>query len=325
MKKLLVGDTGEYLSHTAKRTSTTATLLNDKNYKLIKNTNGTYYTSLGDISDTTNFCDVLMCADEIEFCPPPGEWSDRDIIDKLDDKRFTIESETKEHLYQWMWITQKTIKNLTLPEFNTDTWKITPRISDKPQIWNIGGSITKGVGVMDHERYGNLIAKRTNQDISILAYEGSSVVWGAHEILMADVLPGDTVVWDLPPLNRYSYVLHNDRFYHVNHGFYKNYPLVEKIVPGSWIDSPNNFYHSINATSMIQNFCKKIGMRLISLCFFDFDHYSQHIKALDMPRKQWIDYGTDKIHPGPITHQLFADKTVAYMKLANTLESNKFV
>jgi hypothetical protein len=316
MKKLLVGDTGEYLSYIAKRIDPTATLLNNKNYKLIENNNGIYYTSLGDISDTRNFCSVLMWADEIEFCPPDGEWSDRNIVDKLDDKRFTIESETKEHLYQWMWITQKTIKNLTLPEFNSDTWKITPRKSNKSQIWNIGCSITKGVGVMDHERYGELIANQTDQDISILAYEGTSVAWAANEILMADVLPGDTVIWGITSLYRYSYVLHNDRFYHVNHGFYKNYPLIEKIVPGSWIDSPNNVYQSINAIIMMQNFCNKMGIHLVLLNFFDFDYYSQYIKSLDLSFDRWIDYGTDKLHPGPMTHQLFADRTVAYINSA---------
>lgn len=319
MKKLLVGDIGEYLSYIAKRIDPTATLLNNKNYKLIENNNGIYYTSLGDISDTRNFCSVLMWADEIEFCPPTGEWSDRHIVDKLDDKRFTIESETKEHLYQWMWITQKTIKNLTLPKFNSYTWKLRPRKSNKAQIWNIGCSITKGFGVMDHERYGELIAKQTNQDISILAYEGSSVSWAAHEILMADVLPGDTVIWGITGLNRYSYVLHNDRFYHINHQFYKNYPLIEKIVSWPWIESPNNFFHTINAITMVQNFCKKIGIHLVLLGFLDLDYYNQHIKLLDLSSKHWIDLGTDKLHPGPMTHQLFADRTVAYMNSVNTL------
>jgi hypothetical protein len=131
---------------------------------------------------------------------------------------------------------------------------------------------------------------------------------------MADVLPGDTVIWGITSLNRYSYALHNNRFYHVNYLIYKNYPLLEKIVPLSWLESPDNFYHTINAIAMVQNFCEKNKIRLVMLGFLDFDFYRPYYDLLNLSMTHWIDRGTDGRHPGPKSHQIFAEKTISYIK-----------
>lgn len=314
MKKLLVGDTGEYLSFEANKISSTATLLDKKNYKLIETRNGCYYTSLGDIHQVKNFCKVLMWADEIIFCPPPEEnWSDKNTVANLKEKRFTIETETKEHLYQWMWLKQKPIKNLSLPNFDKENWKIRSRASSSPQIWNIGCSITAGYHIKPEQRYGELIANMLNKPLTILAHEGASTIWAANEILLADVCPGDLVIWGLTGITRYGYALHGNRHYHIQASFYNNYPLSEQLVPLEWLTSPNNLYHTLNAIMAVQNFCKKINVDLVLLGFIDTPIYNHHIKSLDLSRAKWIDYADDKKHPGPKTNQLFAERTTSYI------------
>jgi hypothetical protein len=308
MKILLVGDVGVYLSIEARKIDKNASLLNDQNYKKILTINGVYYTSLADITVVEYFCEVLMSADKVIFSPPPGDWSDQDIVSKLKDQRFTMETETKEHLYQLAWIKKVTIENLPInfPNFK-NKWQVTPRTSTEPQIWNIGCSITAGNGIEKHQRYGEIVAKKLNMPVSIMAYEGSSVIWAADQILMADVLPGDIIIWGLTSLERYSYVLHNDRFYHVNLNFYKNYPLMKNIVPPDWLKSMDNLYHSLNSISTVKNFAKKTNTKLVLLGLLDQDFYEGHIKFTKTgSHNKWVDKGDDNLHPGPKQHELFA-------------------
>ena len=308
MRTLLIGDVGVYLSLQAKKIDKNALLLTDKNYKKIQNTHGVFYTSLADISVVDHFCETLLCADKVVFCPPPGSWSDQDVVAKSKDKRFTIETETKEHLYQLAWIKKITIENLpiNLPNFHTKC-QITPRISNQPQIWNIGCSITAGTGIEPQQRYGELVAKQLNMPVSILAHEGSSVAWAADQILLADVLPGDIILWGLTSLNRYSYILHNDRFYHVNHKSYKHYPLLRHIVSIDWLESNDNLYHSLNSISIVKNFATKTNGKLILLGLMDQDFYEKYIEFEKTgPRQDWVDLGYDNRHPGPKQHEIFA-------------------
>jgi hypothetical protein len=308
MRTLLVGDIGFYLSIEAKKINKNALLLDNFNYKRIIDTNGVYYTSIGDITVVEHFCEVLMAADEVIFSPPTGNWSDKEAIDKLKDKRFTMETETKEHLYQLHWIKKISIKNLVIrfPNFK-NKWQVTPRISAGPQIWNIGCSITAGNGVEKHQRYGEIIGKKLNMPVSILAYEGSSLIWAADQILLADVLPGDIIIWGLTSLHRYSYALHNDRFYHVNFEFYKNYPLLKKIVPIDWSASMDNLYHSLNSISIVKNFSNKIDAKLLLLEVLPQDLIEEHIEfTKTTPIEKWVDKGDDNQHPGPRQHEIFA-------------------
>lgn len=308
MKTLLVGDTGVYLSIAAKKINKNALLLDGGNYKKIFNTNGVYYTSTGDITTVEHFCEVLMAADEVIYCPPDGAWSDKDLTALREDKRFTAETVTKEHLYQLSWIKKIAIKNLPTDCLNfTNKWQVTPRISQEPQIWNIGCSITAGNGVEKHERYGEIVGRKLNMPVSILAYEGSSLIWAADQILLADVLPGDIILWGLTSLQRYSYALHNDRLYHVNSNFYKHYPLMKKIVPIDWLDSRDNLYHSLNSISIVQNFCKKTNTKLVLLGLLDQDFYERYIEfTKTSSRGKWLDLGNDNQHPGPRQHEIFA-------------------
>jgi hypothetical protein len=309
MKTLFVGDSDVYLSIEARKIDKNALLLNDQNYKKIVNAdNGVYYTSLADITAVEDFCEVLMSADKVIFSPPPGNWSDRNIIGKLKNRRFTMETETKEHLYQLAWIKKTPIENLPIsfPNFK-NKWQVTPRLSTGPQIWNIGCSITAGSGVEKHQRYGEIVGKKLNMPVSILAHGGSSLIWAADQILLADILPGDIIIWGLTSLQRYSYVLHDDRFYHVNSHFYKNYPLMKNIVSSDWLESMDNLYHSLNSISIVKNFSRKTNTKLVLLGVLDQNFYEEYIEfSKTGPYSKWVDLGNDNQHPGPRQHEIFA-------------------
>ena len=307
MKKLFVGDTGEYLSILAKKFNKNAKLITAKNYQDILNTQGTFYTSLGDFSNPSDFCSVLMSTSDITFAPPL-RWSD---TGQYQDPRFTLESETKAHLYQWAYIKKKSVENLNFDfvDIQIPNFDIVKRETTESQIWNIGCSITKGVGVLPHQRYGELIAKNLQLPVTILAYEGSSIDWAGDQLLLADVLPGDTVIWGITSINRYSYFLQQDRMYHVTYQFHKNYPLSHQLVSEDWLNSPNNAFYSMQKIAQIQNFCQKNRLKLIMLGMFTHDYMSR-LQCLnnfaDCNPTTWIDFGSDNQHPGPKTHQKFA-------------------
>ncbi len=309
MKRLYVGDTGEYLSFEAKKDSSSATLVTSSNYKkFLSATSGVFYTSLGDINDPKKFTDILLGADQVIYSPHE-RWSDAGTIV---DARFTCETETKEFLYQLSWVTKKPVKNLPLNVNATDFSNLTnikQRVSERPQMWNTGCSITAGNGVKPNERYGEVLAGELGLPLKVLAYEGASISWAGDQILLSDVKQGDIVVWGITSPGRYSYVLHNQKFYHTNAMFYLNYPLMEQIVDIDWLDSPNNVFEAFNKINQVQNFCNKAGAKLYMIGFLTTDQMDKELSKRDnyiACKDPWIDKGTDNMHPGIKQHSKFA-------------------
>ena len=306
MKILCVGDIGNYLAEYAGKINRNATLVSQGNYNnFINSTDGVFYTSLGEFDGPKIFCSVLLSANEIILSLPPTRSDDTDD--------FTLESETKEHLYMWSLIKDRPVKNLkfnyTNPEFGRQ-FDLIPRVTPATQIWNTGCSITHGDGIEIDQRYGNIIADQLKLPITNLSCSGSSIIWAGDTILSADIKPGDIVIWGLTSWQRYSYFLHKDRFYHITHRFVENYPLIEHIININWLVSPHNLYQSIKAINAVQHFCDKIGAKLILAGLLTTDtaidtHLINCPNYIEFKRN-WADKGTDNMHPGPKQHQIFA-------------------
>lgn len=73
MIKIYLGDVTEYLRDQAILLDSTAQLITGDNYKNLKS--GTYFTSIGDLSNLTMLGEVLQQADQIVYSPP-DTWSD---------------------------------------------------------------------------------------------------------------------------------------------------------------------------------------------------------------------------------------------------------
>jgi hypothetical protein len=309
MITLFVGDVTEYLSVTAKLHSTDAKLITTKNYKRIKA--GTYYISIGDLISDEKFQSALMQADVIIYTPPIDQWSD---------------IRTKDRTEYWITVMRafedKTVVNadhLELPLLSKFLQLADGRKSNSPQLWIAGCSITHGVGVEKSERYGQLLSDQLNIPVSFLTAPGSCIAWSADQLLRSDVRAGDTVVWGLTTVGRLSWFQDNKELKHINIYTYMDYPGFDNPFEITRIWEQDRSYDAITKIHQVINFCAKIGAKLylagilidLRRYSLDFDNFIPFYSGVKEKYQddQFLDIGTDpERHPGPRTHQWYADK-----------------
>ena len=307
MITIFLGDITEQLADTAKLTDPLAVLITSDNYNNL--THGTYYVSRGDLKSELELFKTLNQADSIIYSPPPI-WSDADKHNASQMQRISEDVLA-------FFLTTKKIKNFQIEKHNNlDHWTklIDQRKSSGPQLWSVGCSITAGVGVDLHERYGQLLADTLKLPVSFLASSGSSVIWQADQILRSDIRPGDLIVWGILSLNRFPYYVNND-LAHVNITSYTdNRKNIQQYVDISTFDSENLMYRTITDMYKVINFCNKIGATLIVSDFGGnkFQQYFPDFQNIvhaywtpwnNMPDKR----GNDGSHPGAIVHEFYHD------------------
>lgn len=310
-----VGDTNEEVANIAKSFDNTARLVDSTNFKNLSP--GTYYTSLGDTVHFTNLADVFMQAGKIVYCPPTQPWSDNKQ-GQSDMKRWT--EFLVQRFYSWT----------TVEVFPPGKEQIDHRLdlvdsrkTEKSQLWVVGCSISHGVGVEEHEKYGSLLANELNMPVSFLTANGSSTIWAADQILRSDICSGDIVIWGLPHSGRFPY--YDTRLHHVVGGYYKQHPSFDSIIPIEELDSANTQYRSIISVHQVNQYCKKIGANLL-ICgmvvgdnflpyVYNLPNYLQFYGYPDLsPGNRYLDLGTDKLHPGPLTHQWYCENIIKKLK-----------
>jgi hypothetical protein len=192
------------------------------------------------------------------------------------------------------------------------------RKTNNVQLWIAGCSVSHAVGVIDDQRYGQLLAQSLDLECSFLTRPGSSIQWASDQITRSDIRSGDIVIWGITGAGRMPYFFENQCL-SLTHTFYMRHPDFEKIVPLSELLSENNLYHNINAVEKVINFCNKIGARLGMIgLMHQLPNFYRYIKTIpyyvDFPHKlkwksnslvvQYEDIGSaDDLHPGPIQHQ----------------------
>lgn len=313
-KVLFVGDCDESLAVNAKHLDSSASLIDQNNYKkwLDDTFTSTAYTSLADLpKDASIFYDLIMHADEVRYCPP-AQWSNTDV--GADIFPNTLKQFTEFYLH-----TANKIKNhvVGLKPFNysLDTFLnlADTRRSKDIQLWAVGCSTTAGVGINPDQSYATLLAKKLNLPLSTLAVQGSSISWAADQILRSDIKADDVVVWGLTEENRLTLWDEDlEKPAHITIG-YKN----AKSFPSNLLDKllihKTNFFLAIQRISEVINFCKKTNAKLLI-----FPVHSSHLLNVYLYNlKEFVPYiyksmnfsdrGTDNLHPGPKQHQLYAD------------------
>lgn len=318
MITLFVGDVGEYLANIAQQHNGDAKLITAKNYKNIRA--GTYYTSIGDLATEEKFSLVLKQADVIIYSPPEI-WS---------------APESKLHTEYWISVMRafedKKVVNadhLKLPLLNKFLQLADSRKTQSPQLWISGCSITHGVGVEKSERYGQLVADRLNMPASFLTAPGSSIAWSADQLLRSDLRTGDIVVWGLTTVGRISWFQDNTELKHINIYTYIKDPGFDNHVKITRIWEQDRTYDAITKIHQVINFCAKLGAKLYlagilvdlrrySLDFENFIPFYHGVKE-KYEDNQFLDIGTDsERHPGPLTHQWYADKILDRINLLSS-------
>jgi hypothetical protein len=178
------------------------------------------------------------------------------------------------------------------------------RKTDEDQIWVAGCSIAHGVGVEEHEKFGALISNKLNLPVSHITKGASSIEWAKDQILRSDIRKNDIVIWGITQEVRAPKAI-NEKL-----GAEKN--------PDILLDE-TSLYRAVTSVHQVVNFCKKISARLILLPVICSERLQLLIHNLDeyyqLPYQlEFLDLGADKVHPGPIQHQAWAD--IIYKKLS---------
>jgi hypothetical protein len=311
---IYLGDVGSYLADICCSIDTKSTLITQDNINNLSA--GTYYTSLGDLGNLENLGRVLIQASKIIYLPPE-HWSD----EKNNNSKMKAWTEDYLNVFRFRCI----VDNYT--PVLTHNKSMLLELSDyrkthEQQLWIAGCSISHGVGVTDNSRYGTLIANKLDKKVSFLTKSGSSIQWAADQILRSNIKAGDIVVWGLTAWHRTTSYKHQTlRYLNVNM-LLENPDIDFKLED---LTSDQVFYQSLISVFQVINFCRAAGAELVIASMLDNSiiSYLEDFPNLIMLYNLWgrdqsqlfLDIGTDYIHPGPITHQFYAEQI--YQKIQN--------
>jgi hypothetical protein len=314
---LIVGDVSANLAEYATTQDSSAYLIDRNN--LSQNHSGVAYTSLGDLNGTKELFQLLSTADEITYYPPI-QWSDR----KKSDDRYSM-AWFSEH---YIGITKNIfgIKVNFLPKIWDMPEPSELRKTDSTQLWVAGCSTTVGVGVNANERYANILSNRFNLPVSLLAESAAAVPWAADQILRSDIRKGDIVIFGVTTYSRIT-MFQNQKINHVGNSSIKNNCILNfPELTIQQLDSDTRIYECVRAVNHVVNFCNKVEAKLIligihanlevSLALSKHKNFVFcHGKFGADFRDEWLDFGSDvgvgSPHPGPKTHQMYADLIVS--------------
>ena len=321
MITVYLGDVGEYLANLARAADPTATLITHNNvYNL---TDGTYYTSLGDLGNLTNFGGMFRTVDKIIYAQPPGNWSDYTHFSTFPEgSKMKFWTEDYLNIFSWKIIIENFPK-IPVPENKQVMLALADkRKSNCPQLWSVGCSISHGIGVQPTQRYGQLLADELRLPVSFLTSPGSSIIWAADQILRSDIQAGDIVIWGLTSIPRLTYF--NDSLIHVNNRLYSKIPKFNDVLDINVLDSKDTFYRSLIGVKQVINFCKKLKVKLIIVSLLDdtIVKYISDFPNIIILHNLWgrdktdlfEDLGDDNQHPGVKTHAFYASQILKRIK-----------
>lgn len=308
---LFVGDTGDYLGEHARQHDATAQLIDHHNYLQYINgqAHGTGYTSLGDLPKISSQGSVMQALIERAsdvYLVEPKIWSDhRDEFDHWDSRRLII---------YYLWEANRRRDNLRSP-LGLTSWRRTRYLEDLPQrpsrdpvIWIAGCSISHGVGVADHERYGDVISQNLGLPAVFLTRGGTGIDWSANQILRSDIQPRDIVIWGLTSEYRFAgWSSDHHRLRHINAHSQETSDLRTL---GSNLE--HRVYSAVSNIHAVVNFCQRISARLMllpTICTETLRLELHDCPAYHEPpyQHQWVDLGDDNQHPGVKQHRAWAD------------------
>jgi hypothetical protein len=301
---LFVGDIGPETATAATRLDPAAKIITQQNYQTL--CPGVFYTSLGDFDSQDTYISVLSQAHQLVFVEP-NAWSD------TKNNHSYMEYYTKKSLGYF-----KGRKHIVMDcrpnDWNTMLAVADVRRNNAPQLWIAGCSISHGVGVDEHQRYGNILSTRLNLPASFLTRSGTSIQWAADQILRSCIQSDDIVIWGLTSHRRCTYFDNSIR--HVFPRYYEANPEFDRVISMDRLDDHNMIYQALTHIHQVINFCNQVGAKLQIVSLLADDTFLPYVSNLPNTINlssvyeflPWPDLGTDMIHPGPKAHQWFADE-----------------
>jgi len=326
-KVIYFGDCNIELAEQAKAHRRDAFLVESSNYQEFlesRRHNLVCYTSLADLpKDISIVMEILLSADTIVYCPPEV-WSDHKTITATNATDCIQGS--SEILLLYLSDQVKVVNlNLCISQKYKNSIADTRKTNSK-QIWIAGCSVSHGVGVKPTERYGSLVGDKLDLPCSFLTAPGSSIRWAANQILKSDIRSGDILCWGITTFRRIPYY-YQDQLHHLHalNALYQKNSAFNRIFPIDQLDDENNLFQCLESIRELINFCKKLDIQLVMFnaviddllnrSLLNEQYYYQFKYLLNKNAKTYNtqglflyqDFGTDNLHPGPKTHQLYSN------------------
>lgn len=243
--------------------------------------------------------------------------------------------------------TKPSIKNVL------DKWRsnnflglIDRRRCHKSQLWVAGCSFAHGTGLTDqNQRYGQLLANHFDLAVSFLTMPGTSIEWAADQIMRSDIQHKDVLIWGITGINRASWFddvgQHLNAMWSITSGLKINGELQKK---GSQTDflsrliaDDSRLYLAMRHVAQVANYCNKLEIDLVLILhpYLSIEQHAFRLREflleypqyLDLDPKfpdratsgypRYADLATDKIHPGSMTHQLWAGQLIDFINERN--------
>ena len=157
-----------------------------------------------------------------------------------------------------------------------------------------------------------------------MSVSGSSISYASDQLIRADLKKGDKIIWGLTTSERFYWYSKNS-IEMIAAGYYEINKEFDNIVPQTVLLEDHWTTESLAAVYRLENVCNKIGIDLLMvgihanieinamLC-----SKSNYIIANGMSGLDWdsdfLDFGTDGLHPGPLTHKEYGRKVLDRIK-----------
>jgi lysophospholipase L1-like esterase len=199
------------------------------------------------------------------------------------------------------------------------------RNNNNPVLWTAGCSVTYGTGVDYSNRWGSLLADYLKLPEVTVSRAGSSILMAADQLLRSDIQQGDIVVWGLTNVPRVA-VSKNWNFDPAPIKIYSTLEKENQYWTLDYFESETQVLSTLRAILQVVNFCQKIKAKLylanildiawLGVVFNDFDNFIDLTQRLKINGNtiNFIDLGTDNMHPGPKQHQQYAEALYNFIK-----------
>ena len=206
-----------------------------------------------------------------------------------------------------------------------------------PTLWVAGCSFAYGIGLPDlTQRYGQIVADQLKYTPKFLTQAGSSIEWAHNQIIHNNIKSNDIVLWGLTSLERFSFFDPDE--YDINAmnitSNYREYSDALKLL----FISDHTTIRNIRLIKQIQVLLDRNNTKLILFfhpelslpdhgkLFFKEFSTAENLIVSDctrdstwngtwpVPKRNFLDFGTDNMHPGPVTHRAWADQIVSFIK-----------
>jgi hypothetical protein len=313
---LFVGSNDPNLAKEAQSADPTAYLIDRHNFH--QHHEGVCYTGVSDLESLNDFASLLRQVDNIIYVPDPSWVAGQKV--KQYSERYWIEQ------YLYTFSLDKTKKIVNCPIFrlptNDDLMLAlnAQRKNNQPHLWVSGCSTTAGVGVEIHERYANILAEKLNLPLCMLAKSGASVAYATDQILRSDIQKGDLVVLGITNHQRKTY--YSEENSEIIHVTVTNCKEQNRKID---LTDPTLLYDSITAVYRVLNFCKIVNAKLILIGIHTDTVFAAYLKNIPSyihangfygvtKNDCYKDLGNDMAHPGPASHQEYAEKILNKLK-----------